>query len=195
MFHRGGRGAGSAGPRPGRGWRPRPGRGRRPGGGGGGGVGGGGRGGGGGPDLLGERGQQGPVQRLAAQLIAQLIGVRGRDGVVARLGRREVLLRHGVSVTCSPRVSRAAAAGDAPSIRTPDTARMPISTAAQVIAASATLNVHGKCGRFSQSTTLPRSGPGARNSRSPRLPAAPPSSSPRPMVQDRLRSRAAIRMT
>ena len=73
--------------------------------------------------------------------------------------------------------------------------RTPISTAAQVIAASARLKVHGKCGRFSQSTTLPRNGPGARNRRSARFPAAPPSSSPRAMVQARLRSRAATRMT
>ena len=72
---------------------------------------------------------------------------------------------------------------------------MTISTAAHVIAASARLKVHGKCGRFSQSTTLPRSGPGARNSRSPRFPAAPPSISPRAMVHARLRSREDIRMT
>ncbi len=56
------------------------------------------------------------------------------------------------------------------------------------------LNVHGKCGRLIQSTTSPRSGPGARNSRSHRLPAAPPSTRPSAMDQPMLRSRRAVRI-
>jgi hypothetical protein len=59
----------------------------------------------------------------------------------------------------------------------PRAASTATSSVPQVIAESAMLNV-GQCGSLIQSTTQPCSGPGNRNSRSVRLPIAPPSSKP-----------------
>jgi hypothetical protein len=59
----------------------------------------------------------------------------------------------------------------------PRAASTATSSVPQVIAESAMLNV-GQCGNLIQSTTQPCSGPGNRNSRSARLPIAPPSSKP-----------------
>ena len=111
--------------------------------------------------------------------------------LASRLARRAATSPGAVVVSS---IRSAACAGEVPSTRTPRSASTAISTAAQVIDASARLNVHGKCGRLIQSTTRPRSRPGARNNRSPRLPMAPPSSSPSAIVQARLRSRRAVRM-
>src|SRR5436189_153172 len=157
-------------------------------------------------DLFGEHGQQRPVQRLAPQFVAQRLGVGGRHGVVAGPGlimgheahsspsTSRVVPSRGAGATEGvegvPPIRSAAWAGEVPSIRTPRSASTAISTAAQLIDVSARSNVHGKCGRLSQSTTCPRNGPGPRNSRSPRLPMAPPSSSPSAIVQARLRSLA-----
>ena len=59
----------------------------------------------------------------------------------------------------------------------PRAASTATSTVPQAIATSARLNV-GQRENLIQSTTQPCSGPGDRNSRSVRLPIAPPSSKP-----------------
>ena len=133
-----------------------------------------------------------PVVRPCARPAPTCRGVRAHGGHSPLSTSRAPL-----SAACAGEatsIRSAACAGEVPSIRTPRSASTAIMTAAQVIDASARLNVHGKCGRLIQSTTWPRSGPGARNSRSPRLPMAPPSSNPRAIVQPRLRSRRAVRM-
>ena len=68
-----------------------------------------------------------------------------------------------------------------------------ISTAAEVMQMSATLKI-AKCGNWKKSTTWPRKTPGARNSRSIRLPAIPAQSSPRATAQPVCASRGTNRI-
>jgi len=75
-----------------------------------------------------------------------------------------------------------------PSIRSPLTLARTSSTAPSTIAESARLNHGAKKSSLIQSTAYPRSGPGERNSRSARLPAAPPRSRPSAIVQSQLRN-------
>ena len=75
-----------------------------------------------------------------------------------------------------------------PPSRHPRTLARTSRAAPAVIAESARLNVGGKYGSLIQSITKPRSGPGDRKSRSTRLPAAPPRSSPRAIAHGQLRN-------
>src|SRR4029077_2445983 len=106
---------------------------------------------------------RGPVTRIASQFVAQRLGVGGGHGVVAGPGpvlgheahsslstsRAAPSRGAGASegaegvegVEETPSTRSAACAGEVPSIRTPRSASTAISTAAQVIDASARLNV------------------------------------------------------
>ena len=84
-----------------------------------------------------------------------------------------------------------------PSISTPrsviSTSRIPPQTIPESAALKTGQTLPSGANSDTMSTTCPRSGPGSRNSRSVRLPSAPPSTSPSPIAQPGEASRRAIR--